>query len=88
MPKKIKIADLETSKAFQELIDRKVKAQLEETQKAHEEEIKKFNEEIQALKDNKDYIELENENENQKPVEDLSDEELLDEIDKLIDSQN
>lgn len=83
MPKKIKIADLEKSPVFQELIDRKVKAQLEETQKQHEEEVKKFEEEIQTLKDNKDYIELENENENQKEVKDLTDDELLEEIEKL-----
>lgn len=83
MPKKIKIADLENSKAFQELLDRKVKAQLEETQKKHEEEVKKFEEELQTLKDNKDYIELENENDNQKEVKDLTDEELLEEIEEL-----
>lgn len=50
MKTKIKLTDLEKSKAFEEYVARKVEARMVETEKQHKDEIAKWEQEIAKIK--------------------------------------
>lgn len=97
MKQKIKLTDLEKSKAFEEYVARKVEARMVETEKQHKDEIAKWEQEIAKIKKEAEdakkaeaekkeieeiEIESEQEQKDEKELKELSNDELIDEISK------